>query len=79
MTKFLIGVAAFVLAFQFGMRYVLTYRFTDTRVEAVLFRVLPVSSTRYDRITGVTINAYMRMFIGWAVCVRTITSQAASR
>ena len=28
-----------------------------------------MSSTRYDRITGVTINAYMRMFFGWAVWV----------
>jgi len=67
--KFLIGVAAFLLAFHFGMRYVLTYRFTDTRVQAVLFRVLPVSSTSYDRITQVSINSYMRVFIGWAVWI----------
>jgi hypothetical protein len=69
LTKFVIGVAAFLIAFHFGMRYVLTYRFTDTSVQAVLFRVLPVSSTRYDRITEVSINAYMRVFIGWAVWV----------
>ena len=47
--KFVIGVAAFLLAFHFGMRYVLTYRFTDTRVQAVLFGVLPVSSKRKGR------------------------------
>jgi hypothetical protein len=68
-SEFVIGVAAFLLAFHFGMRYVLTYRFTDTRVRAVLFRVLPVSSTSYDRITGVSINSYARVFFGWAVWV----------
>jgi len=67
--KFLIGVAAFLLAFHFGMRYVLTYRFTDTRVQAVLFRVLPVSSTSYERITGVSINSYGRVLVGWVVWV----------
>jgi hypothetical protein len=69
LTKFLIGVAAFLIAFQFGMRYVLTYRFTDTRVQAVLFRVLPVSSTSYERITGVSINPYARVFFGWVLWV----------
>ena len=69
MIKFLIGVAAFLLAFHFGMRYVLTYRFTDTRVQAVLFRVLPVSSTSYERITGVSINSYARVFVGWVLWV----------
>jgi len=68
-SEFVIGVAAFLLAFHFGMRYVLTYRFTDTRVQAVLFRVLPVSSTSYDRITEVSISSYVRVFFGWAVWV----------
>ena len=65
--EFVIGIAAFLLAFHFGMRYVLTYRFTDTGVQAVLFRVLPMSSTRYDRITEVRINAYWRVFVGPAL------------
>jgi hypothetical protein len=50
------------LVYQFGLRYVLAYRFTDTRVQAVLFRVIPLSSTRYDRITGVSINDYWNAF-----------------
>ena len=67
--EFVLGIAAFLLAFHFGMRYVLTYRFTDTGVQAVLFRVLPMSSTRYDRITEVRINAYWRVFVGPAFWV----------
>ncbi|MDQ3566969.1 MAG: hypothetical protein M3397_02655 [Actinomycetota bacterium] len=53
--EFILFVAVFLLSYQFGMRYVLTYRFTDTRVRAVLFRAVPVSSTRYDLIKEVRI------------------------
>ena len=67
--EFVHGNAAFLLAFHFWMLYILTYRFTDTRVQAVLFRVLPVSSTRYDRITEVRINAYLRVLVGPAFWV----------
>jgi len=48
--------AALLLSFQFGMRYVLGYRFTGTRVQAVLFRTLPVCTIRYDRINEVSMN-----------------------
>ncbi len=55
MTTFVIGVAAFVFAFHFGMRYVLTYRLTDEDARAVLFGVLPVSVMRYEYIEEVRI------------------------
>jgi hypothetical protein len=67
--KFLVGVAAFSIAFHFGMRYVLTYRFTDTRVQAVLFRILPVCTIRYDRIVEVSISPYARAYFGWSAWV----------
>ena len=67
--EFVLGIAAFLIAYHFGMRYVLVYRFTDRRVEVLLFGILPVSSTSYDRITQVSINSYMRVFIGWAVWI----------
>ncbi len=45
---FVLFVAVVLLFYQFGLRYVLTYRLTDKAVQAVLFRVIPVSSTRYE-------------------------------
>ena len=39
--------------YQFGLRYVLTYRLTDTDVRAVLFGAVPVSVRRYQFITEV--------------------------
>lgn len=47
---FMIFVAAVLLFYQFGMRYVLIYEFTETKVQAVLLWSLPVSSTRYELI-----------------------------
>ena len=44
--KFVLGIAAFLLAFHLGMRYVITYRLTDSRLEVLLFGFLPVSMTR---------------------------------
>jgi hypothetical protein len=38
-------------------------------VQAVLFRVLPVSSTSDERITGVSITSYGRVLVGWVVWV----------
>ena len=46
--EFVLGIAAFLLAFHLGMRYVITYRLTDSRLEVLLFGFLPVSMTRYD-------------------------------
>ena len=80
-SEFVIGVAAFSLAYQFGMRYVITYRFTETRVQAVLFGILPACSIRYDRIDEVSINPYVKVLIGPALWVpnRLIGSFVAIR
>ena len=42
-----------LLIYEFGMRYVLTYRLTDEDVRAVLFGVAPVSVMRYESIEEV--------------------------
>jgi len=40
---FVFFVTVLLLSYQFGMRYVLTYRLTEEDVRAVLFGVAPVS------------------------------------
>jgi hypothetical protein len=60
--EFVLGIAAFLLAFHLGMRYVITYRPTDSRLEVLLFGFLPVSMTRYDLITEISINDYLKGF-----------------
>jgi hypothetical protein len=67
--ELILVLAAFVLFFDFGMRYVITYRFTDTRVQAVLFRKLPVCTIGYDRINEVSIDPYLKVLIGPALWV----------
>jgi hypothetical protein len=59
---FIIAFAAFLLFFQFGMRYVITYRLTNRRLEVRLLGFLPVSMTSYDLITEVSINDYLKGF-----------------
>jgi hypothetical protein len=59
---FIIAFAAFLLFFQFGMRYVITYHLTDIRLEVRLFGFLPVSMTRYDLVEEVRINDYLKGF-----------------
>jgi len=44
--EFILALAAFLLFYQFGMRYVITYHLTDRRLEVRLFGFLPVSMTR---------------------------------
>jgi hypothetical protein len=39
--EFVLGIAALLLAFHFGMRYVITYRLTHSRLEVLLFGILP--------------------------------------
>jgi hypothetical protein len=58
----IIAFAAFLLFFQFGMRYVITYNLTDTRLEVRLFGFLPVSRTRYDLVDEVRVNDYLKAF-----------------
>jgi hypothetical protein len=48
-------VALILLFWQFGMRYVLTYRFTDEDVRAVPFGAVPVSIRRYEFIKEVQV------------------------
>src|SRR5919199_5199097 len=52
-----------LLAYHFGMRYVITYRLTDRRLEVRLFGFLPVSMTRYDLIDEVRVNDYLKAFV----------------
>ncbi len=60
--EFVLGMAVFLLALHFGMRYVLVYRLAASRMEVLLFGTLPVSSTGYDLITQVSINDYLKAF-----------------
>ena len=61
--EFVLAIAAFLLAYHFGMRHVITYRLTDRRLEVRLFGFLPVSTTRYDLIDEVRINDYLKAFV----------------
>ena len=65
---FVLALAAFLLAFHFGMRYVIIYRLTDSRLEVRLFGILPVSMTRYDLIDEVRIIDYLKAFV-WPIRV----------
>ena len=65
---FIIAFAAFLLFFQFGMRYVITYHLTDRRLEVRLFGFLPVSTTSYDLVDEVRINDYLKAF-AWPIRV----------
>jgi hypothetical protein len=66
---FILFVALVLLFYQFGMRYVLTYRFTDEDVRAVLFGVVPVSVRRYRFITEVHATSFpeMRFSLSWRI------------
>jgi hypothetical protein len=66
--EFILALAAFLLFYQFGMRYVITYHLTNIRLEVRLFGFLPVSMTRYDLIDEVRINDYLKAF-AWPVRV----------
>ena len=60
--EFILAFAAFLLFYQFGMRYVITYHLTNVRLEVRLFGVLPVFMTSYDLIDEVRINDYLKAF-----------------
>jgi len=66
---FILFVALVLLFYQLGMRYVLTYRFTDEDVRAVLFGVVPVSVRRYRFITEVHATSFqeMRFSLAWRI------------
>ena len=69
---FIAFVLIVLLFYQFGMRYVLTYRLTDTDVRAVLFRVVPVSVRRYESITEVHTTYSTPFTLAWRVQNRLI-------
>jgi hypothetical protein len=56
-TVLIIFVLMYVV-YEIGMRYVLTYRFTDEDVRAVLFGVVPVSIQKYRFITEVRTTSF---------------------
>jgi hypothetical protein len=61
-----------LLVYQFGLRYVLTYRLTDEDVRAVLFGVVPLSVRRYQFITEVYTASFLEMqfVLTWRVTNR---------
>jgi len=71
---FIAVVLIVLLVYQFGFRYVLTYRFTDEDVRAVLFGVVPLSVRRYQFIREVhTISPPESLFtLAWRVQNRFI-------
>ena len=75
--EFIITLAALLLAYHFGMRYVITYHLTDRRLEVRLFGFLPVSMTRYDLIDEVRINDYLKAF-AWPIRVWTVNRLVGS-
>ncbi len=74
---FIAFVMVVLLVFQFGLRYVLTYRLTDADVRAVLFGLVPVSVRRYESITEVhTISPLESLFtFAWRVQNRLFIGQ----
>jgi hypothetical protein len=69
---FLIIVLLMYIVYEFGMRYVLTYRLTDEDVRAVLFGVVPVSVRRYRFITEVHATSFLegQFSLAWPVANR---------
>ena len=67
-TVLIVFVSMYVV-YELGMRYVLTYRFTDEDVRAVLFGVVPVSIQSYRFITEVRTTSFFegRFVLAWRV------------
>ncbi len=47
---FFVGVPLVLLFLQFGLRYVITYRLTDTSLQITLLGLLPIVRIRYDSV-----------------------------
>jgi hypothetical protein len=71
---FVFFVTVLLLSYQFGMRYVLTYRLTEEDVRAVLFGVAPVSVMRYELIEEVKIISPLEalFLVAWRAQSRVI-------
>lgn len=69
-----LGVLASVLFYQFGLRYVITYRLTNKSVLIMLFWVVPIFRISYRRIKGIKVAAgwpeSLRDIIFWNFCNR---------
>jgi hypothetical protein len=75
---FLIIVLLLCVAYQFGMRCVLSYRLTDEDVRAVLFGVVPVSVRKYRFITEVHTTTFFEgefITLAWRVPNKLITGR----
>ena len=55
-----------MLSYQFGMRYVLTYRLTDEAVRAVMFGYAPASAVRYEGVREARAISALEM-LAWPV------------
>ena len=69
-------VAAIAVVYQFGWRYVITYRLTDDDVRAVLFGVVAVSVRRYQSITEVHTTSF---FEGYFSLARRMSNRLTGR
>ena len=70
-----------VLFYQFGLRYVLTYRLTDEDVRAVLFGIVPLSVRKYRFITEVHTTSFLEgdfFTLAWRVPNRLITARVVT-
>ena len=63
---FVLFVVILVLSYQFGMRYVLTYRLSDEAVRAVMFGYAPVSAVRYEDVREARAISALEM-LAWPV------------
>lgn len=78
---FVAVVVIVVLSYQFGLRYVLTYRLTEEDVRAVLFGVVPLSVRKYRFITEVRVPSFLEgnfITLAWRVPNRLITVRAVT-
>jgi hypothetical protein len=64
LTVLIFALLIYVL-FDFGLRYVLTYRFTDENVRAVLFGVVALSVRRCQSITEVHTTSFFEGQFTW--------------
>jgi hypothetical protein len=76
---FIAFVLIVVLVYQFGLRYVLTYRLTDEDVRAMLFGVVPLSVRRYRFITEVYTASYLEMQFAWVWRVWPVQNRLTGR
>jgi hypothetical protein len=69
-----VALPAYVLFYQFGLRYVITYRLTNRSILIMLFWVVPIFRISYPRIQEIKVGAdwpeSLRDIIVWNFCNR---------